>query len=323
MIDLHAGDMVLKALLDALATAYAAPMKRTEGKIRAFLKPLLDALQPRKSESKTAYKRRLMIAFSGAKWSKVRDEIAADFAEAGADFTERVNDALEQAFADGLNDQAYSLHKDGAETWPITAGIVTALVNAGVIVLNRRRVKKRESQRYNRQRTQSAVMGVIARNVKVEDMPKEVSRHIANARQNEMSVYMRIAIYGASDYGAYMAGIEAEELGIDTEKSWLSIMDLRVRLSHSWLHGTTIQIHEKFHGLHGDLMYPHDPNAPLQEICNWRCRMVVHLAGKAPKTSRRLILPFEMLDYLKWRQEQIRKAGGELELEKLHKRLMR
>lgn len=323
MTDVHAGDKVLNGILTDLESAYAAPQRRTEERLRAFLKLKTKALQPRTGESAAAYRARVMTAFSGPRWALVKRSIALDFTSVNEAATDIINRALEQAFCDGFNNAAFELARSGGVAWPITLAIVAALVVAGILTLNRRKVKKRKDRTYNEQRTQSAVSGAIAQDVSIEDMPEHLARRITNARKNDMISYARVAVYGASDYGAYMAGLEAEKEGLEIEKTWLSIMDMRVRPSHRNLHGETLPLHEKFQGYHGQLDYPHDPKAPPQEIYRCRCRMVVHLAGKSPGIYSRNLLPTETSAYRKWRDEQILKAGGEIELEKLHRRLMR
>ena len=318
MNDVHAGDRALNAVLKGLGGAYMAPQKRTEERLRAFLKPKLKALQLRDGESKTRYMQRVMGAFTGPRWVLVRRSIAKDFTGVNADIIGRINDALEQAFVDGFNDAAFFLAKTGVEMWPITLAIVGLLA----ILLNRRKLKKKADIQYNEQRLQSAISGALMRDVRIEGLAKDVAQRMSHARMNEMVSAARVSVYGASDYGAYMAGLEAEKEGIEIEKTWLSIMDLRVRPSHKGLHGDTIPLHKKFHGLYGDLRYPHDPEAPPQEIYRCRCRMVVHIAGRSPGTYSRFLLPWETIEYRKWRDRQILKAGSEIELARLHKRLM-
>ena len=318
MNDVHAGDNVLKAILRAIEGAYKAPQKRAEERLRAFLKPKLKALQPRVGESMTAYRARVLLAFTGREWARVKREIAADFTDVNIDITERINDALEQAFADGFNDAAYSIAKSGVEMWPVTIAIVAAL-----FLLARRKVKKKKVADYNERRAQSAVKGAVARDVSVDDMARDVSRRFTSARMNEMSAVARVVIYGAADQGAYFAGLEAEKQGIAIEKTWLSIMDMRVRPSHRKLHGKTLPLEEKFRGIHGLLRFPHDPEAPPQEIYRCRCRMVVHLAGRRPAVSGRRLMPSQTATYKRWRDAQIRKAGNEIELEKRHRKLVK
>lgn len=322
MNDVHAGDRVLNATLRELAGAYTAPRNRCEEILAAYLKPKIEALQRRNGETLTAWRRRLLLAFRGPRWALVKRKIAKLFTEASEAFTERVNDALEQAFVDGFNDSAYSMALSGAEAWPITLAIAASLISAGLLTLNRRTVNKRADIQNNEQRTQSAITASIMRGVEIEELTRDVARRFTHARQSDMTAYARTAIYGASDYGAYMAGIEAENAGIEVEKTWLAIMDMRVRPSHAGLHGDTVPLNGVFHGLYGDLRFPHDPKAPPEEIYRCRCRMAVHVAGKSPGAYSRFLMPYETLAYRKWRDRQIQELGGELELLKKHKKLV-
>ena len=323
MNDIHPGDSVLNAVLLAVGAAYTGPRKRTEEHLEAFLRPKYKALERRKDESASAYLARLQTAFTGARWALLKRRIASDFTSANEIATEIINQSLPEAFAAGVNESAYSMAISGAEAWPITLSVVSALISAKVIVLNKRTLKKGKDTKYNEQRLQSAISSVMAQNADIEDMPKRISEHMARARQSEMFSFARVSVYSASDEGAYYAGIEAEKSGLDIEKTWLAIMDMRVRPSHKHLHGTTIPLREKFHGYYGVLRFPHDPEAPPAEIYRCRCRMAVHIAGKSPGEYSRKILPTQTSAYKKWRDSQIRKAGGEVELTKLHKRRIR
>ena len=323
MIDVHPGDNALNSVLKALPGVYAPPRRKAEESLRAFLRPKLKALQPHKDESPTKYKLRLIEAFRGPKWAIVRHGIALAFTEANGAATDEINSRLEQAFMDGMNESAYALSLNGVDAWPVTLAVVTGLVMAGLVTLNKRKVKRRRDIAYNDERLQGTVHSAILQGVSVDDLPEHVARTMAKARQNEMISYARASIYGASDSGAFFAGLEAEKAGIEVEKTWLSIMDMRVRPSHKHLHGTTIPLHAVFHGYYGDLRYPHDPQSVPQEIYRCRCRMAVHIAGRSPGEYSQSLLPTQTAAYRKWRDQQIRKAGGELELLKLHRRLGR
>ena len=322
MNDLHPGDIALNSVLKALPGLYGAPKDKAEALIRAFLRPQIKALQRREDESSGKYKMRLMAAFKGAKWMLTRHKIAVMFSDAHEHVNDDINDNLETAFMDGMNESAYALAMSGVTMWPVTLSVMNGLIAAKIVNLNTRKLKKRRDIAYNDERVQTTVHSAVFQGIKVEDLPVEVARMMAKARQNEAISYARAAIYGASDSGAYFAGLEAEKEGIEVEKTWLAIMDMRVRPSHKHLHGVTIPLKEKFHGYYGTLMFPHDPEAPPQEIYRCRCRMAVHVAGKSPDEYSRQLLPTQTSAYRNWRDKQIRKAGGELELLKLHKRLV-
>ena len=323
MNDLHAGDRALNDVLKRLDRLYAAPRAKCDEILAGYLKPKLKALQPRKNEKASDYRMRVMRAFSGLKWRLARRKIATAFTDADIKASELINDNLEWAFNDGMNESAYCLALNGVKSWPITLSIVSTLVITGAITLKKRTLKRSQDAEYNEDKAQSAVNSAIMRGISPEKLPEEVSRKISSIRQNETISVARAMIYGASDSGAYMAGLEAQKMGIDVEKTWLGIMDMRIRPSHKHLHGETIPLDGVFHGYHGDLRYPHDPLAHPAEIYRCRCRMAVHVAGKAPGEYSRRILPSQTSAYKEWRAARIREAGSELELLKLHKRLVR
>lgn len=323
MNDLHPGDAALDGVLRLVRPLFTGPGQRTEERLSAFLKPRLIELQRRNNESKADYSFRLMRAFTGPRWMLLRHMIAVDYTNANMQATEHINDGLPVAFMAGMNESTYVLSMSDTEMWPVTAGVVASLVAAGVITLNKRKLKKTKDVAYLEKRTQSAINGAIVRGIQVKNIPMHVANALSKARLSEIIAYARASIYGASDSGAYIAGLEAERMGVEIEKSWLGIMDVHIRPSHKHLHGTTIPLHDKFHGYHGDLRYPHDPEAPPQEIYRCRCRMAVHLRGNSPGEYSRKILPTQTAAYRKWRDAQIRKAGSDVELAKIHRRLIR
>lgn len=316
----HAGDAALNAVLSRLPGIYKGAESDAEALIGRFLKPRMRRLKPRDKEKIMAYRQRVIDVFSGREWVRLRKAIAKEFTEANIEATDAINNVLDTAFASGLNEAAYTLSRGGAEMWPITAEIVARLVADGLIKMNRRKLNRSKDARYNEERVQTAVHAAVFSGVPVDKLSKEIADRITNGRKNETVTVARATVYGASDSGAYMAGLEAAEMGLEVEKTWLSIMDMRVRTSHKSLHGTTIPIDELFHGYYGTLRYPHDPAAPPQEIMRCRCKMVVHLKGKSPGEYSRTLLPTQTADYRKWRESQIRKSGSELELLKKHKR---
>lgn len=323
MNDVHSGDRALDNALRRFSSIYKSPETRTEELLAAFLKPRLKALRPRNNEKKLDYYLRIMQVFSGAVWTLARRRIAGAFTDANIEATNKINEQLELAFTDGMNDAAYALARRSVEMWPVSVEIVAKLAAAKVIQLPKRTIKRGKDVAYNEKRVQSAIHAAIYQGITPERLAKFAARAIAKARLTEATAAARAYIYSASDSGAYFAGLEADKSGVAVEKTWLSIMDMRVRPSHRHLHGTTVALDDVFHGYHGDLRFPHDPMAPPAEIYRCRCRMVVHIAGKAPDEYSRELLPTQTYEYRKWRDKQIQKAGGEVELLKLHKRLGR
>lgn len=307
----HPGDKVLNAILRLFPRAYNGAKKQAEQRLAAFLRPKERTFRQKLSPKE--YARRLQLVFTGLRWLMVRRKIATLFTDADAQATEYVNDGLYEAFERGFNQSARIMG-----LVPITAFVVKLLASEGLFDIPRRTLKRSEDMAHNEHRVQTGVMSAILQGIDFDKIPAYVAEHIARIRQNEMTAFSRATIYGASDMGAYYAGREAEHEGLDIEKTWLSIMDMRVRPSHKHLHGVTIKMDDMFHGYHGDLRFPHDPSAPPAEVYNCRCRMLVHLAGRTTK------IPDTMgPEYQKWREKEIMKAGTEVELARIHRKKLR
>ncbi len=57
-------------------------------------------------------------------------------------------------------------------------------------------------------------------------------------------------------------------------KTWLTMMDNRVRPAHAQTEGQTVPINQPFNVAGYQMMYPGDPSAPLQLVARCRCRML-------------------------------------------------
>lgn len=320
----HPGDRALSHALSRLHGIYSPLERETAKLLAAYINTHEKELRIRKNEKKLDFYMRFMQVFSGVRWLILRRKIAALYTNANVKATEGINDWLEPAFVDGMNNAAFAMSLAGVETWPVTAAVIARMVAQKIIKLRKRKVRKAKDQTYNERQIQSVIHAAIYHGIAADALAEYVAGRYARAREREAQAAAQASVYSASDEGAYFAGLEAENAGVKVEKTWLGIIDARIRPSHAHLHNTTIPMDEVFHGYHGTLRYPHDPEAPPAEIYNCRCRMVVHLAGKSVDDySENYILPSQTSAYKKWREEQIRKAGTEIELAKLHKRLMR
>ena len=323
MNDIHPGDKALDGALKRFSPLYNASRAKAEEILEAFLRPKLKELQRKKEEKASSYQRRVLRVFSGPKWMIARRKIALAITDADLRASDYINDALEEAFIAGFNESAYAMALTGAQTWPVTPSVTAALIADGIITLVKRSLKKGKDAAYNEGKVQSAVHNAVVKGIEIEKYPSEISKSATRARHNETISVARATIYGASDFGGYFLGHEAQRMGIEVEKTWLGIIDARIRPSHRHLHVVTVAFDDVFHGYKSDLRFPHDPNAHPAEIMRCRCRMAVHVAGKYIGEYSRKLLPTQTAAYIKWRDKRIRECGGELELIRLHKRLGR
>ena len=253
---------------------------------------------------------------SGARWLAARAVIAAILYEANKYAVETINDAMPETFSEGANQTAWRL-KQQQEYYPLpyTQMIVRDLARDHLITLPRRTVDEDKDKAWTEKRLQAIVTAYDLRDAAPDELPARIAQKLVRRCQEAMNTTAQAVIYGIFDMGMYQAGRDAKAAGLDVEKTWLSILDNRVRDSHRHLHGKTLPMSGLFHGLHGVLRFPHDPSAPPAETYNCRCRMAVHLKGHAPQTSARPLSHSEVAAYRRWRDETIDRLGTELEKE--------
>lgn len=89
----------------------------------------------------------------------------------------------------------------------------------------------------------------------------------------------------ASDFVGKVASM-AQQLAIlqlpvpleEIRQTWVSMRDAKVRDSHQELDGVTRKVGEEFKP---DLKFPRDPQAPIEEVANCRCWLMIQRAEKA------------------------------------------
>lgn len=220
--------------------------------------------------------------------------------------------------ADSATSTAYKFCEE-YDALPYTEQVVEALVRDHLLTLPQRSVDKRKDTEWTKRMLQSIVNRYALEDIDPEMLPHMIARTLIQRCQHSMDTSTQALIYGIFDAGMYQAGQDARSAGVDVEKTWLSIMDDFVRDSHHNLHKTTLPMSRLFHGIYGTLRYPHDPSAPAAEIMRCRCRMAIHLKGKAPSAPDRLTRS-EVTAYRRWRDKVIDDLGGEVALEAAHRR---
>ena len=317
-------DAILHDLSVSLRDTYRRERDPVAQLLEKHLKPYADRktadLEPKE---KTAL---WMSMFAGQQWLSTRRLIAYRLREADRQAIKAANDLTGRSFAEGANGQAYKIKGGGGSTRGGGAGrgrpyeplvytedVVTALTAASLIEKTARALDDAKDLAYLTKRIQSAVTALALQHTPVRDIPDKAARRIILTVYDGMTTAAETRLYAAYDSGAYEAGMDAMRAGVEVEKTWLGIPDGHIRDSHRHLNGTTIPMDELFYGLDGVLRFPHDPRAPASEIMNCRCRMAIHRRGHAPpKYASAVITRKDTAEYKKWRDAEIKKAGGDL-----------
>lgn len=80
---------------------------------------------------------------------------------------------------------------------------------------------------------------------------------------------------------SYIQAIRSGSIRVEqVEKTWHSMRDRNVRVSHRTLDRQTVPFYSKFHTARGAMLsYPKDPVAPVEERVGCRCRMFIRVNG--------------------------------------------
>lgn len=249
----------------------------------------------------------------GLKWLATRAYIAQTLYRANKAALDIANTYAPKVVADSATSTAYTF-RNVYDALPYTEQAVLALAKDHLLTVPTRTVDKGKDTAWIQQILQSIADRYALSDLPPDQLPAAIARTVTQRCQRSMDATTQALIYGAFDYGMYRAGLDAAKLGVPVEKTWLSIMDNYVRDSHRHLHKTTIPIKRRFRGLYGTLRFPHDPTAPAPEIMNCRCRMAVHLKGRASDAPDSLTRA-QVASYRRWRDKVIDSLGGELALE--------
>lgn len=147
--------------------------------------------------------------------------------------------------------------------------------------LTKRSINKQKADKWNRigmrtsMKSGSAMMmgiGAIAALV----IGRMIVRNIRMSNETARGM-----VYDSSSLGVLDSLARTEDEGFEVKKKWIAVLDNRTRDSHADLDGMEIPLDEEF--LPG-LSRPRDPNAPLEETINCRCKLGYSTGNRGNRT---------------------------------------
>ncbi len=188
-------------------------------------------------------------------WKELADAFAAFSREVFAQALELTEESLTELFAD----------------LGVTATVdLAATEAAGLLEARATRVKGLVTETL-RVQVRAALAESIARRATVEQTAEAV-RAVFAVGKNRAREIARTELGGAFNDGR-IAGFKAAGLRYH---SWLTARDAHVRETHR-IDGEIAAIGERFSN---GLLYPHDPEAPAEEVCGCRCLTLPELGGR-------------------------------------------
>ena len=148
---------------------------------------------------------------------------------------------------------------------------------------------------------QSVTMQAIVQGESIPNFAKRIARDMGEINHKSTIRYARTAMTGAQNAGRVDSFHRAEEMGIDMEQVWVSVLDGRTRYEHRQLDGMRVKVGEPFKVDGYTIMFPGDPSAPPEMVYNCRCGVWAQVKGWKTDLSRRSLADLDGMSYDEWK----------------------
>ena len=152
---------------------------------------------------------------------------------------------------------------------------VENMVKRGEVKLPAKKIDVPKDQAWNKKALNAQLLQGIIQGESIPQMSKRLS-NVTNMDKEAAIRNARTMTTEAENAGRLASMEQAEEMGLQYEKVWMSTHDDRTRESHALMDGEAVPLDEKFSN---GLEYPGDPNGEPEEVYNCRCSLVRKLVG--------------------------------------------
>lgn len=291
-------DKELKKIEDELARIYSDAedelrekwdkyMQRAEKRLAGAENALQDALKSGDADAIAAAKKQLQEKIASATF---RDNQFQDMIDGVTERMAHVNQiALE--YVNGRMPDMYRYNYNGTlnamKTEAKNAGIdgvafnlldektVENMVKRGEVQLPKRKIDIPKDKAWNKKAINSQLMQGIIQGESIPQMSKRFEA-VTDMDKEAAIRNARTMTTEAENAGRLASMEQAEEMGLEYAKVWMSTHDERTRESHARMDGETVPLDKKFSN---GLEYPGDPNGAPEEVYNCRCSLVRKLVG--------------------------------------------
>ena len=223
----------------------------------------------------------------GKRWNELRDSLAEDYANAGKIAQSVVNGYMPEVYALNHNYATFTVEKASMMDTSYTLysrETVERLLRDNPKLYKQpgrdlaKKIAQGEVKRWEKQQIQSVMMQGILQGDSIPNLTKRLEdvtggEHAAAIRN------ARTIATGVQNAGRIDAYERANEMGIETQKTWVATLDDRTRHTHRELDGQTVGVDEPFivtdeDGTEYQIMFPGDPDADGGMVYNCRCTMI-------------------------------------------------
>lgn len=262
--------------------------------------------------------------YAGQSWENQKKSIAYALENSNEIANRMINDQSIDVFAYGGNYAAYEF-EDGFKVHIgfdlYDRSTVQNLIKNDPKILPPKKLDPIKDVRWNMKNIASQVTLGIIQGESVKQVAKRLASVVTDRNEKQMLLHARTAMTSAHNAGRMARYKEAQALGIEFKKVWLSTHDGRARELHLGLDEQAVKPEEAFEIDGYEIMYPGDPDAEPEMVYNCRCTLVTELDKYPSKYAKESIeepKSFEnWLDQLIAEEEAERMAIPLVELAKI------
>ena len=252
--------------------------------------------------------------FTGKRWKSVRDDIEHQINAANHTATDIVNGERQAVFVQNVNYAQYTIDKDfqfGLSFNLYDSATVTRLIRDDPDMLPAVGQDERKTDEWTRKLVSSAITQGVIQGESIPKISKRIAEKLGSSNEKSMTRIARTAMTSAQNAGRIEAMHNAQDMGIEVKKLWISTLDNRTRDAHRDLDGQTQLVDDPFKSRLGDIMFPGDPNATPANV--WHCRCA--LGWEYPEYKNNYVHKSAVDDdaetgeYLSYREWEKRKRG--------------
>lgn len=226
-------------------------------------------------------------AFMGKRWEDMKNTLADDLKDAHNRAEKIANGYRAEAYAVNHNYATYLVEKGAKIDTRYTLyseESVERLWRENPKIYGRPGKKVKQDirdgklKKWNKKQIQSIMTQGILQGESIPQLTKRLER-VTGGDHKAAIRNARTMMTGVQNAGRMDAYERANDLGIETQKTWVATLDSRTRHWHRELDGQTIPMDEKFENEIGEIMYPGDPDADGANVYNCRCTLTSSITG--------------------------------------------
>lgn len=246
----------------------------------------------------------------GARFEKLRDEMAERYTKANETAVAYVNDTTPSIYSLNRNYAAYTIEQVagnvGFTLWDeqTVKRLIVEEPNLMPYYPEKRALKRGIDLDWGKKQITAQVTSGILQGEGIGKISDRLQTNIPEMNRTSAIRTARTAVTGAQNSGRMDAYTQAEKMGIEMEREWVATLDNRTRHAHQILDGKRAPIDKPFKVDGQEIMFPGDAKAAPYLVYNCRCTLVavfknLDIFDVKRRTGKEVI---DNISYREWEQ---------------------